>query len=387
MPKVLFITERFPPDIGGLSTSAARICRSLSAIPELSVDVFAWSRHIPAGRLVEEDLSDKLRLFRYGLYRHMDMTMSSSLSFLDWLHAQNNYEAVWGHYLTPTGFLAVWFAQNHGLKSLVSARGNDLDKEIFPPGDLSRLQWTLERADIVTAVSDDLKRKIQVLCKRDDVYVLRNSVDTSVFSPGIKGSDQLRQELGIGDDETVLGFTGELREKKGCQFLLEALSQVRQNSPACLLVIGEVRSFQRPALQIYAAEFPEDSQRLIVTGHLDQPEMVAKYLQLCDVYLQPSILEGIPNSLLEAMSCSKLCISSDAGGIPEVVDHQTNGFILPRAQLNNLGTAVLEAIALDDDEKKAIGINARKKIEGDFSLQLERDHLEKIFSRLLSTSS
>jgi hypothetical protein len=59
------------------------------------------------------------------------------------LHQQKPYHAVCGHYLA--GFLAIWFAQIKGIKSIVSARGNDVDRGIFPPGDFAQTQWTLER--------------------------------------------------------------------------------------------------------------------------------------------------------------------------------------------------------------------------------------------------
>jgi len=101
----------------------------------------------------------------------------------------------------------------------------------------------------------------------------------------------------------VLGFAGELREKKGQDFLLKALTKVRENRSACLLVIGEVRTTQEAAIQLYAGQYPEDYKRLIVTGHLDEPEKVALHLQLCDIFLQPSVWEGMPNALLEAMAC------------------------------------------------------------------------------------
>ena len=61
--------------------------------------------------------------------------------------------------------------------------------------------------------------------------------------------------------------------------------------------------------------------RVIVTGHLDLPEQVAEHLSLCDVYLQPSLWEGMPNALMEAMASGCGCIGSDAGGIPEVIEH------------------------------------------------------------------
>jgi len=69
--------------------------------------------------------------------------------------------------------LAVWFAQIKGIKSIVSARGNDLDRGIFPPGDFARTQWNLERADLITAVSKELANKIIILCRRDDILVIK----------------------------------------------------------------------------------------------------------------------------------------------------------------------------------------------------------------------
>jgi len=101
----------------------------------------------------------------------------------------------------------------------------------------------------------------------------------------------------------VLGFAGELREKKGQNFLRKSLTKVRENGSACLLVIGEVRTTQQAAIQLYAGQYPEDYKGLIVIGHLDKPEKFALHLQLCDIFLQPSVWEGMPNALLEAMAC------------------------------------------------------------------------------------
>ena len=109
--------------------------------------------------------------------------MPHTLNVLEWLHQTRAYDAVWGHYLFPSGFLATWFAALQGLPSTVSARGNDIDREMFPPGDFARLQWTLQHTKVITAVSADMSRKIQILCGRDDVLVLKNAVDVEIFSP------------------------------------------------------------------------------------------------------------------------------------------------------------------------------------------------------------
>ncbi len=406
MSRLAFITDRFPPDIGGLATSSARISR-LIAGHGVGVDVLVFTRHLPGGHLVNESnsavadsrdlmdldpkpITDNYAVYRIGKYRTWDATMGATMGVLEWLHLQHRYDAIWGNYLVPSGFLASWFGALHGIPATVSSRGNDIDRDIFPPGDFARILWTLERAQVVSSVSADIATKIGALTRRNDIVVLKNSVDTQIFSPVSfdsnlekhSDSNQLRESLGIRKDELVMGFCGELREKKGLQFLLRALSQVRKQRPACLLLIGDVRAQNQPDIQLFAEEHTDDARRLMVTGHLSSPELIAQHLRICDVYLQPSLFEGMPNALLEAMSCGCLCIGSDAGGILEVIEHGDNGFILPRAQLHNLGIAVTEALGLESSRIETIRKNARLTIVSRHSIDEERRAITQILVSL-----
>jgi glycosyltransferase involved in cell wall biosynthesis len=384
--RLLLLAERFPPDIGGVATSAGRIARAIAQLG-VEVDIVTWSRYLQPGEVLPTPPEEMPQVYRIGLYRHWDMTMPSTLNFLEWLHQSRQYDAIWGHYLFPSGFLATWFGKMQGIPCVVSARGNDIDKEIFPPGDFARLKWTLETADLVTAVSQDLAKKIELLCGRKDVAVIYNAVNPEVFtfrsSEDAKIISDRKTALGIHPDEAVLGFAGELREKKGQQFLLEALTKVREKHPACLLIIGEVRASQEGILQAYKLQNPDCASRVIITGHLPDPQAVAQHLHLCDVYLQPSLWEGLPNALLEAMACGCGCIASDAGGIPEIVTHGKNGFILSRSLLNRLGDAVLEYLELTKESKQKIAIAARDRISTAFSPNREQSYLQEVLNQLL----
>lgn len=381
------ITERFAPDLGGVASSATRLVTTLCQMG-IETDVITWSRYLQPGEILPpESLEIQPRVYRIGLYRHWDMTMPHTLNFLEWLHQTRNYDAIWGHYLFPGGFLATWFAKLQEIPSTVSVRGNDIDKEMFPPGDFARLQWTLQNAHVITAVSADMARKVELLSGRDHVFVLRNTVDTEIFTPHVVGEQEItRESVGIAQDEVVLGFCGELRQKKGQQFLLNAFTRVRQERPACLLIIGEVRTTQESLPQLYANQQPGDAQRVIVTGHLADSQKVAAYLRLCDVYLQPSLWEGMPNALLEAMACGCCCIASDAGGIPEIIVHGENGFLLPRSHLHQLGEAVLECLALPLDVKKRIQQAARDRIFNSYSITQEKQQLQAVIDRLMPNS-
>ena len=251
MPRILFLTERFPPDVGGLAASSGRIARALCEIG-WEVDVLIWSRLLQPGELRRsgaEAAPPGLRIFCLGRFRHWDMTLPLTLNVVEGFHQARPYDAVWGHYLFPAGFEAVWFGKLVNIPSTVSLRGNDIDREMFPPGDMARLMWTLERAGTLTSVSRELARKVEMLAGRADTIVLKNAVDGEVFSPA-PPDIALRRSLGIEDNELVLGFSGELREKKGQKHLLDALAAVRAKRPACLLLIGEVRPSALPALQL-----------------------------------------------------------------------------------------------------------------------------------------
>ena len=79
------------------------------------------------------------------------------------------------------------------------------------------------------------------------------------------------------------------------------------------------------------------------------------HLQACDVYLQPSLWDGMPNALLEAMAAGCGCIASDAGGIPEIITPGVDGIIVPRWQLHRLGEAVLEWLQADPKYRRGCG--------------------------------
>jgi glycosyltransferase involved in cell wall biosynthesis len=379
LTRVLFITDQFPPSVGGVATSAHRTVTTLCTLG-VHVDVLAWTRALQPG--VVEATGDNPRIFRFGRYRQWDNTFPHTLNLCDWLYSIAPYQAVWGHYLTPAGFFATWLGQVKGTPSTVSIRGNDLDRDMFPPGDFARLRWTLEKAACVTAVTQDLARKVTALVARNDVVHLPNSVDSHVFRPQTPSRD-LRQQLGIEPDELVLGFSGELREKKGLQPLLEALRGVRTHRPACLLIIGEVRPSQLPQLYAFTRTEPLTDHRILITGALAEgPADVNRHLQLCDVYLQPSLWDGMPNALLEAMAAGCACIASDAGGIPEIITPGVDGIILPRWQLHRLSEAILELAGAASETRNLLREAARQRMVHHFNSEQEQTRLKNLLSVL-----
>ena len=386
--RLLLITERFAPDLGGVSRSASRTVAALARLG-VDVEVLSWSRSLPSGEcdtreLPLETASGRVVVHRMGLFANLDYSLQHTMTLLESLHGSMAFDGVWGHYLSPAGFLAVLFANTVGIPATVSARGNDVDLLTFPPGDFARLTWTLERAHSITAVSADLERKIRVLVPGvQRLRVVPNSVDMDHFRPAA-AEDSLRSSLGILPGEAVLGFSGELRHKKGITPMLAAFREVRRVRPACLLVIGEVRVRDQAMLASFAAEDPDAYSRLIVTGHLEDQHEIVRHLRLCDLFLQPSLWDGLPNSVLEAMACERVVLASDAGGIPEAIEHGQSGFLLKRMELHRLGEAILELLAISDRQREQIGLAARRRVEDYFSAACEARTLKRALDDLWS---
>jgi glycosyltransferase involved in cell wall biosynthesis len=381
--RILFLTERYPPDEGGVSASAGRISRALAATGA-QVDVVAWTRTLQAGQVVQQ--CGNPAVYRMGRFREWGTTMPHTLNLLDWLASMYRYDAVWGHYASLAGFLAAWFGRLSGIPAIVSIRGNDLDRDVFPPGDFARLEWTLRNVRLITAVTRELARKASALTGRTDIVHLPNAVDHRVFTPG-PASCQLRSALGIRAEECVLGFAGELREKKGLAHLIDALRAVQLNRPACLLIIGDVRPSETPRLAGLLGPGTLAEHRVLITGQLATPAEVNEHFRLCDVYLQPSLWDGMPNALLEAMSAGCGAIASDAGGIPEIITPGLDGIIVPRWQLHRLGEAVLEWLDADRSHRDRIRRAARARVVAEFNFEREREALQAVMGRLTLSSS
>jgi glycosyltransferase involved in cell wall biosynthesis len=127
--RLLFITDQFPPAMGGVAASAFRTVNALCALG-IAVDVIAWTRALQPGAI--ETTEGNPRILRFGRYRQWDNTFPHTLNLCDWLYSIEPYDAVWGHYLAPAGFFAVWLGKLKGTPSTVSIRGNDLDRDMFP---------------------------------------------------------------------------------------------------------------------------------------------------------------------------------------------------------------------------------------------------------------
>lgn len=356
---VCLLSDKYPPDPGGLAVSARRLALGLAGAGH-TAHVCAPDPALLPGQTAEAIL-DGVYLHRLGAHRRSDDTRSDWFERVVYLHQTHRFDLLHGYYLAGAGFVAVYAARYLGLPAIVSARGNDLDRTVFDPGQAGPILWALANASVVTAVSTDLARRARALSGRE-VRVIPNGVDAGLFAPAEKDA-ALAAQFRAGEAPLV-GFVGEARQKKGLGVLLPAFGRaVAGGSPAHLLLVGRARPEAAEMVAVFQARQP--GAPVSVVPQVDHHRLPAWY-NLLDILVLPSLRDGLPNALLEGMACGRAVIASRAGGIPDVVCHGQNGWLVPPGDEAALAAA-LAALLARPDERAALGRAARATVTEKFT--------------------
>jgi glycosyltransferase involved in cell wall biosynthesis len=377
--KVLFLAERFAPQPGGAARSAQRTVRILR---DLGWEVHVLNAvHDLSPGVWESSSAEGVPVHRLGAYRKSAITLQILSKQVEILQDANDFALLWGHYIVHAGYLAAFYGRYFGKKSFISARGNDIERCMFLPDRLPFLLWALQRADAVGCVSRDLRRKAEALSGRTDLFHTPNSVDSNLFCPRDR-DEALSKRYGLGEGP-VLGFSGELRIKKGIHYMLHAFREVRAKRAAKLLIVGDIRREDRDLFRQFKGNNPHLKADMVVTGYLRDPEDLARHYGLMDLYLSPSLWEGLPNGVMEAMASGLPVVASDAGGLKELIDDGRTGFVQPRSRMDRLAVKIAEVLDVPPARLSLIRAAARKRVMEGYSPRGEREGLQKILSRLL----
>lgn len=365
-----FLCNKYPPEPGGLAIAVRRLAQGMAAAGH-RVQLCVPDGGLPPGR-VEPCLDDAIQLYRFGPHPRPEDTQATWFELVEQRHQAAALDVLHGYYIAGAGFVTVYAGRYLGVPAVISARGNDLDRAVFRPGQTGPVVWALRHAAAVTTVSQALARKAQALVPGCPVTVVGNGVDGAFFTPPATSpaGDDLRQQLDLPPDIPLLGFVGEARLKKGLGVLLPALAQVvaaqralARPGPA-LLLIGGVRSADKDLVRVFKAQHPDLKVRVL--PYVTAAELVPLY-QALDILLFPSLRDGLPNALLEGMACARPVVASGVGGIPDVVQDGENGLLVPAGDVVALAVAI-NALLADPAGRAQLGAAARQTVLARFTL-------------------
>ena len=205
----------------------------------------------------------------------------------------------------------------------------------------------------------------------DKITVIHYGVDLNKYYIG--NGFAVREKLGIGEKDEVIGVVSRLHHQKGHAVLIEASSDIIKRYPRTkFLIIGD--GDYRSALENMVARKKLNKNYIFLGSRDDIPEL----LQAIDIFTLPSYSEGLPNVVLEAMASQKPIVATSVGGIKEAVVNRVTGLLVPPKDSDSLGNALCELLG-NPAEALEFGKKSRKRAEEIFSLGKQIESFENLF--------
>ena len=282
-------------------------------------------------------------------------------------HAAAPYGVAVGFGAGLPGHVAATFAAWLGVRSAVLVRGNDFDRDWFDPRRLPLVQGALSRATAIGAVSVEKVERIRALFGGRDVRWTPNGVDPSrweLLPADRRVRDETRAELAEGG-RRVVGLFGEMKFKKRVPLWLGALRDAALVERVALLIVGRIGDETQQILDDPA--LAPRHRRLPFAA----PERLPGLYAACDFVAIPSMFDGMPNVLLEAMAAGVVPITSDAGAMGDVIADGETGFLFAAEDRAAAAAATAQALALSDEELAAMSQRVKAHAAEHFSVDRE----------------
>jgi glycosyltransferase involved in cell wall biosynthesis len=209
-----------------------------------------------------------------------------------------------------------------------------------------------------------VEEALQVGFDKARIGWMPNPVDTELFSPCTPEERiRLRQQLGLGQDTPVAVFTGRLEEQKKLPWMIGAFALVVREIPDAVLALVGGGTLREELGQLVSSLGLE--RNVIFTGRLDGAGLL-KWLQAGDVFVLISAIEGLPCSLIEAMSAGLPSVLSNIPAHTQLVDHEKSGLITELGNRQSIADGLVRLLG-NPEARRAMGAAARKRIVGTFS--------------------
>jgi glycosyltransferase involved in cell wall biosynthesis len=223
--------------------------------------------------------------------------------------------------------------------------------------------------DQVTAVSAAAAERFTRLgmVSASKMLTITNGIDTQVFMPDRSRRRQFRSRMRISKEFVWLAI-GRLAPAKDYPNLLRAFSRIRVANPSARLWIAG----EGDPTPLMESPMATDIEFLGLRRNIEE------LLDAADGYVLSSAWEGLPLALGEAMSMGKVVVATDVGGVRELVGPA--GFLAPPHDADSLAHLMLRAMSLDEKERRAMGGEARKRVQFLFSMNTKAEEWERLYS-------
>ena len=204
--------------------------------------------------------------------------------------------------------------------------------------------------------------KKSALLSGQSIVTIPNPIDTHRYRPSDK--TKARQSLGLPLNGRIILFASQrvTNPNKGMQYLIDACKLMASDHPDChdqtsVAILGG-------HAEEIASLLPFPTHAL---GYVNDEQRIADAYNAADVFVLPSLSENLPNTIMEAMACGVPCVAFRVGGIPEMIDHQQNGYVANYRDAADLAKGI--HYVLDEANRQTLSSNCLQKVARNYSQQ------------------
>jgi glycosyltransferase involved in cell wall biosynthesis len=293
--------------------------------------------------------------------------------------AEQNVDLIHAHG-TRAASNILWAARSLRIPVIYTVHGWSFHQDQSPLVRNIRIQgekYIVSRTALNISVSVSNQQSGKEYMKDFKSVVINNGIDQNKFNPA-RSFKNIRKELGIAENGLLVLFIARFTSHKQPLALIEAFKQALPAQPRMhLLMVGE--GDERPAAEALIAQHGLQDHITLEGFRQDVPDILAA----ADIFVLPSLWEGLPIGLLEAMAMGKAVIATNVDGTREVVAHNSNGLLIETGGLvTNLSNALVR-LAGDAEERARFGKNAMGTVNDRFAAAPMTRQIENIYTKTL----
>lgn len=237
-------------------------------------------------------------------------------------------------------------------------------------------KFLVSRTDVNISVSESNKQTGKKYIRSFTSTVVNNGIDQEKFNPAGNFAD-IRKELSIDKNAILLLFIARFTAHKQPLTLIRAMANVVKRIPSIrLLMVGD--GDEKKAAVALAKELSIEESIIFLPFRQDVPDI----LQAADIFILPSLWEGLPIGLLEAMSMGKAVIATNVDGTCEIVRHQQNGYLIEPDHLQSELAGAIILLAADPVLREKYGARAIATVKSHFNVTHMTRQIENIYTSL-----
>ncbi|GJL80161.1 MAG: glycosyl transferase family 1 [Nitrospinaceae bacterium] len=296
--------------------------------------------------------------------------------FLSVLRASRNSDLLQAYWL-PAGIVALAVKCFKKMPVALTLWGSDF-LLLRIPGLAFLLKVLIRSADAVICESDHFKNLLLKLGIPDHIIsVLPNGIDLENFQPG--DGNSARRQLDLPENKTIILNIGGMSPVKGQRYLIEAIPEIiKREANIQFIFVGDGETRHELETLVNAKTL---SPYVLFTGMLKASE-IPIWLHAADIFVLPSLSEGNPNVLLEAMACGIPVVATTVGGIPEMIRDGQEGFLVQPKSSEELARQIT-ALIRDKTLREAMGQNGIKTVQAEYATwEMQSAKLKTIYENL-----